>query len=134
MKENEPEPSLEDRIQTWILNNPERAGAGRRMLEQLMRIRNEFSGDTRARLEALVDETLQRHERITESRRAGLQAAKELSETVERLTTSMSDCLLSAKKAHEAAIGAAMSAMTARARMRQTNTPWQPAPKKKLVN
>jgi hypothetical protein len=102
---------LEQRIREWIEDNPGRAPAGERMLEQLTRIRGEFKGDTALRLEGLVEETLARQLRIDESRRAGLEAAKQLSETVQRLTESMSQCLVTAKKAHDAALGVAMSAM-----------------------
>tara|TARA_R110002073_G_scaffold256849_5_gene419578 strand:- start:35641 stop:36084 length:444 start_codon:yes stop_codon:yes gene_type:complete len=108
---------LEQRIREWIEENPSRAQAGERMLEQLTRIRGEFKGETALRLESLVEETLARQLRIDESRRAGLEAAKQLSETVQRLTESMSQCLITAKKAHDAALGAAMSAMQTRSKI-----------------
>ncbi|MCP4449423.1 MAG: hypothetical protein GY811_29430 [Myxococcales bacterium] len=134
---------LEQRIRKWIEDNPVRAQAGERMLEQLTRIRGEFQGDTALRLEGLVEETLTRQLRIDESKRAGLEAAKQLSDTVQKLTESMSQCLLTAKKAHDAALGAAMSAMqtqskvTAQSRpsVLQTVTLAKPkGPDKKLIN
>ncbi len=109
--------SLERRIRHWIEKNPKRADAGERMLGQLTRIRDEFKGETAMRLEGLVEETLARQLRIDESRRAGLEAAKQLSETVARLTESMSQCLITAKKAHDAALGAAMSAMQTQSKL-----------------
>lgn len=93
---------IEFRIRVWIKNNPNREEAGQRMLVQLERIRTEFSGDTAARLEALVGETLERQIRIDASRAAGLAAARKLSESVRRLTESMSLCLATAEKAHNA--------------------------------
>lgn len=117
------EATLEQRIRQWIEDNPGRAHAGERMLEQLFRIRKEFQGDTAVRLEALVEETLNRQLRIDESRRAGLEAAKRLSETVQRLTDSMSQCLVSAKRAHEAAVGAAFSAMQTRTQLARQKAP-----------
>ncbi len=114
---------LEQRIRKWIEDNPGRGQAGERMLEQLTRIRGEFKGDTALRLEGLVEETLARQLRIDESRRAGLEAAKQLSETVQKLTESMSQCLVTAKKAHDAALGAAMSAMQTRSKIVGQNRP-----------
>jgi len=128
---------LEQRIQQWMEDNPGRAHAGRRMLKQLERVRTEFTGATAARLEALVAETLTRQLRIDESRRQGLEAAKKLSETVEQLTASMSACLLSARKAHDAAVGAAFTAMNARAQARAKANPLSfqaPDSDKKLMN
>ena len=114
---------LEQRIRRWMDSNPARSAAGERMLEQLMRIRSEFKGETALRLEGLVEETLARQLRIDESRRAGLEAAKQLSETVQRLTESMSQCLITAKKAHDAALGAAVSAMQTRSRVTGESRP-----------
>ncbi len=120
---NVEEAPLELRIRKWIEDNPGRAQAGERMLEQLSRIRAEFDGDTAIRLEGLVEETLARQLRIDESRRAGLEAAKQLSETVQKLTESMSQCLLTAKKAHDAALGAAVSAMQVRSKVTAQRRP-----------
>ncbi len=134
---------LEERIRHWIENNPKRADAGERMLDQLVRIRGEFQGETAMRLEGLVEETLARQLRIDESRRAGLEAAKQLSETVARLTESMSQCLITAKKAHDAALGAAMSALQTQAKLATPARRAAPktvsiravaAPDKKLMN
>ncbi len=117
------EAPLEQRIRKWIEANPGRSQAGERMLEQLTRIRSEFEGDTALRLEGLVEETLARQLRIDESRRQGLEAAKQLSETVQKLTESMSQCLLTAKRAHEAALGAAASAMQIRSKIPPVRKP-----------
>ncbi len=140
---NVTESPLELRIRQWIESNPDRAQAGDRMLEQLTRIRAEFDGATAVRLEGLVAETLSRQLRIDESRKAGLEAAKQLSETVQKLTDSMAQCLLTAKKAHDAALGAAVSAMHVHSRVASDRRPptlksitlaAPQAPDKKLIN
>lgn len=113
--------SLEQRIQLWMEDNPDRAHAGERMLEQLHRIRSEFTGETAIRLEALVDETLTRQLRIDESRRAGLEAAKRLSKSVEALTASMSACLATAQKAQEVVLGAAQAATQVQTKLKAHN-------------
>lgn len=114
---------LEQRIQRWIEDNPDRAHAGERMLGQLTRIRTEFTGETARRLEALVDETLTRQLHIDESRRAGLEAAKRLTQTVQQLSDTMLECLVSAKSAHEAAARSVVSAMSSRAQAKAWSNP-----------
>ena len=88
------------------------------------------------RLEALVEETLMRQLRIDESRRAGLEAAQRLTEKMKDLTESMSQCLMTAKKAHSAAVGAAFSAMQARTKARAESDPMSHVPRteKKFMN
>ena len=129
------EASLELRIRQWIEDNPGRATAGERMLEQLHRIKTEFSGETAKRLEALVAETLERQLRIDETRRASLDAARRLSQSVQKLTESMSQILVGAKRAHSTAVGAAMSAMAVDAEAKRQASPLSFGPRdKKLMN
>lgn len=76
---------LEKRIKEWIKNNPDRSYAGDRMLEQLHIVRTEFSGYEAARLEGLVEETLNRQLSIDESRAASLKASARLADSIQLL-------------------------------------------------
>lgn len=114
-KHNNNNKTLDERIRQWMRDNPERAQAGERMLEQLNTVRTEFSGETAVRLEALVDETLKRQITIDNSRREGLKAANELRESMQNMAKTMGECLKTAKKAHRTAIDAVAAAMASRA-------------------
>ncbi len=119
---------IETRIREWIKNNPDRENAGERMLIQLSRIKTEFTGSTQKRLEALVFETLERQLRIDESRRVGLEAAKRLSQSVQKLTETMSQCLVSAQKAHKS-VETTLGALQAKVAPKKQSTLVYVAPK-----
>jgi len=129
----EPSPDIEYRIRAWIENNSDNSEAGQRMLVQLERIRNEFSGATAQRLEALVCETLERQIQIDKSRNSGLAAAKRLSEGVRQLTESMAHCLQSAKRA-QAAISRSSTLLAASTPQTYTFRPVAKPSDNKLMN
>lgn len=90
--------NLENRIKTWIKDNPDRAYAGNRMLSQLERVRKEFTGLDAIRLEGLVAETLDRQLGIDASRAQHLEDATKLAESIQNLKDGLVDAQKNVKK------------------------------------
>ena len=127
--------SLEQRIQQWIEDDPGRAHAGERMLDELVRIRTEFTGDTAERLEELVDKAFALQLVLDQPRRAEL-AARERTRTEQDLTGPMSDHVVSVTKSHESVveIEVGVAKVLARADAKNTFVFKPPTRDKKFLN
>lgn len=82
---------LEDKIEQWIKDNPDRSYAGERMKQQLKRVRAEYTGADALRLEGLVEETLNRQLNIDDSRKKTAESSVRLVESIMKLRDAMEE-------------------------------------------